>query len=66
MLLVMLFFSLIINVISAYVIYRETKISKIYYYICYYNYVISRGVIPTYMVIRQIGIYQHTMGVNYS
>lgn len=48
-------FGLIINVISAYVIYRETKISKFIIIFVIITMLFQGGVIPTYMVIRQIG-----------
>lgn len=45
----------IINIISAYVIYRGTKLSKFITMFIIITMLFHGGVIPTYMVIRQIG-----------
>lgn len=49
------FVGLIINIISAYVIYRNTKLSKFIIMFIIVTMLFKGGVIPTYMVIRQIG-----------
>jgi putative aldouronate transport system permease protein len=48
-------FGLVLNIISAYVIYRKTKLTKFIIMLILVPMLFKGGVIPTYMVIRQIG-----------
>ena len=51
-----IFFGLIINITGAYVIYRGPKLAKVFTMILVFTMLFNGGMVPTYMVIRNLGM----------